>query len=118
MPNKLNAHKVTADGETFDSRKEYRRWLELKQLERDGKITALQRQVSFELLPKQTRADGKADRAVTYRADFCYNEVAPDGSYEYVVEDVKGYRGGATYAVFTIKRKLLLWRYGLTIREI
>lgn len=116
MPkNKLNAHKVVVDGETFDSRKEYRRWCELKQMEANGKIRGLERQVAFELLPKQTRADGKTERAVKYIADFVYT----DENNHLIVEDVKGYRGGgAIYSLFVLKRKLMLYRYGLTVKEI
>lgn len=39
--------------EKYDSIKEYERWLELQQMERDGKISELKRQVEFELTPKQ-----------------------------------------------------------------
>lgn len=115
MPkNKLNAHKVVVDGETFDSRKEYRRWCELKQMEAIGKIRGLERQVPFTLLPKQKRSDGKTEREVKYVADFLYT----DENNQQIVEDVKGYRGGATYAIFTTKRKLMLYRYGITISEV
>jgi hypothetical protein len=112
--NKLNAHKTVVDGVEFDSKKEAARWVELRQLEADGKIRGLERQVPFEILPKQKRADGKTERAVTYRADFMYT----DENNQLVVEDVKGYRGGAAYAVFVLKRKLMLYRFGLSVKEI
>ncbi len=51
--NKYAALKMTVDGITFDSRKEARRYTELKLLERTGKITDLQRQVKFKLIPAQ-----------------------------------------------------------------
>ena len=35
-----------------------------------------------------------------------------------VVEDVKGYTAGQAYAVFKIKKKLMLYVHGIRIREI
>jgi len=107
--NKYGAKKVTApNGEVFDSAKEYRRWCELRLLERAGKISGLKRQVTFELIPKQ---DG--ERACKYVADFVYCDA--DGNT--VVEDTKGYKKGAAYDLFVIKRKLFLYRYGIKIKE-
>lgn len=37
---------------------------------------------------------------------------------ETVVEDVKGYKKGAAYALFVVKRKLMLQEYGIKVREI
>ena len=59
----------TSDGIVHDSMKEANRWCELKMLEKAGLIQDLQRQVKFELIPKQ---DG--ERAVHYVADFVYVE--------------------------------------------
>lgn len=89
------------------SKKERERAWELKMLERAGKIQSLSEQVVFELLPKQ---DG--EKAVTYIADFTYWK---DGRF--VVEDVKGYRKGTAYQLFVIKRKLMLYRYGIKVKE-
>lgn len=50
---KYHSKKITVDGETFDSKKEYRRYRELLLLERAGLITNLQRQVKFLLIPAQ-----------------------------------------------------------------
>ena len=112
--NKYNARKDVVDGMTFDSQKEAARWRELVLLQRLGKITGLQRQVTFELIPKQ-KAGGKTERACRYVADFVYY---PSGEAVPVVEDVKGCRKGAAYAVYTIKRKLFLQKYGITITEV
>lgn len=69
---KYHNRKVTRDGETFDSVKEYRRFCELRLLERAGAVTDLRRQVKFELIPAQ-RIDGKVvERACSYVADFVY----------------------------------------------
>lgn len=53
--NKYGAKRVKdpVTGELFDSSKEYRRWCELKLLERAGKVSGLKRQVTFELIPTQ-----------------------------------------------------------------
>jgi hypothetical protein len=107
--NKYYSRKVTIDGITFDSQKEARRFRELCLLERAGQITDLQRQVKFELIPSQ-RIDGKVvERACTYVADFVYLE-----NYKWVVEDTKGFKTKD----YIIKRKLMLHKYGIRIREI
>lgn len=121
---KYKSKKTIVDGIEFDSRKEANRYCELKLLQRAGKIQNLELQKAFELIPAQREADtigkrggiikGKViEKAVFYRADFVYTE-----NGETVVEDVKGYKGGGAYAVFTIKRKLLLYKYGIKIKEI
>lgn len=104
--NKYGAKKVkTLDGQVFDSQKEYRRCIELQIMERAGKISDLQRQVKYELIPKQ-----KGERACTYVADFVYKD--SDGNT--VVEDVKGVRTDA----YKIKRKLMLSIHGIRIQEV
>lgn len=121
---KYKSKKTIVDGIEFDSRKEADRYCELKLLQRAGKIQNLELQKAIELIPAQREADtigkrggiikGKViEKAVFYRADFVYTE-----NGETVVEDVKGYKGGGAYAVFTIKRKLLLYKYGIKIKEI
>lgn len=104
--NKYGNRKVVVDGITFDSRKEANRYQELKLLERAGKIHDLQMQVPFELIPKQ---DG--ERSCRYVADFVYTDAETD---QKVVEDTKGVRTD----VYKIKRKLMLFNYGIKIREI
>lgn len=106
---KYGNRKVVIDGIQFDSAKESRRYCELKLLQRAGKIQELQLQKEFELLPSQ-KIDGKVvERAVKYKADFYYLQ---DGRV--VVEDTKGFRTKD----YIIKRKLLLWRFGIRIIEI
>ena len=119
------------DGITFDSAKEARRYWELKMMERAGRISDLQRQVAYVLIPTQ-RAEGTEiykrgpnkgqrkpgevlEKECRYVADFVYTM---DGKT--VVEDVKGYRdpASAAYAKFVIKRKLMLERYGIQIQEV
>ena len=107
--NKYGSKKTTVEGVTFDSKKEAKRYQELRILEKAGAITDLQRQVKFELIPAQ-RIDGKvAERRVEYKADFVYTQ---DG--QTIVEDTKGYKTKD----YIIKRKLMLWVHGIRIREI
>ena len=96
-------------------------------MERAGKINQLRLQVPFELIPNQyetvtvqlktktKQVQKLVERKVEYVADFVYNDLE---SGETVVEDVKGYRLGGAYAVFQIKRKLMLQVYGIKVREI
>lgn len=107
--NKYHSRKITVNGETFDSLKEYHRFVDLSLLEKQGKIEKLQRQVSYLLIPSQY-IDGKCvERACKYKADFVYSE---NGNV--VVEDAKGYRTKD----YIIKRKLLLYMYGIKIKEV
>jgi len=122
---KYNASKVVYDGITFDSKKECKRYMELKLLERGNVIRDLRLQVEFELLPNQYATEkrygknGKPlkdkkvllERRVVYRADFVYilNE-----TNETVIEDVKGIK----LPEYILKRKLFLYRYGVPIHEI
>ena len=72
--------------EKYDSRKEYHRCLELRLLEKAGRISDLQRQTPLLISSAFVDSGGKKHRAITYCADFIYVE---DGRE--VVEDVKGY---------------------------
>lgn len=106
---KYHSRKITKDGITFDSVKEYRRFCELSLLERAGAITDLKRQVKFELIPSQ-RVDGKVvERACSYVADFVYKQRGKT-----VVEDTKGFKTKD----YIIKRKLMLYVHGIRIKEV
>lgn len=111
--NKYHARKWELGGMTFDSRKEARRWQELRYLLRAGVISRLERQTPFELIPAQKDETGRVvERAVTYRADFTYR----DEHGNYIVEDVKS--KATRTPEYIIKRKLLLYRHGIRIREV
>ncbi len=117
--------KITVDGIQFDSKREAARYQELKLLERAGVISFLQRQTKFQLIPDQhapsnavyTKGPRKGQRKpgklleheCSYIADFCYIQ-----NGETVVEDAKGYRT----EVYRIKKKLMLERYGIQIKEV
>lgn len=111
---KYKNKKIVVNGIQFDSQKEAKRYQELKLLEDAGEITKLERQVKFDLLPNQKDSNGKVvERKVQYIADFVYIK-----NGKVCVEDVKGYREGGAYRVFVIKRKLMLYRFGLVVKEI
>lgn len=105
---KYRNHKVETYEGTFDSKKEYQRWIELKVLANAGKISKLQRQVPYLLIPTQ-RTGTVTERAVKYIADFVYEK---DGRV--IVEDTKGVKTPE----YIIKRKLLLFFYGIEIQEV
>lgn len=114
--NKYRARKIQFDGESFDSKKEFVRYQELKMLEKAGEIKNLRRQVKYVLIPSQKDELGKViEREVSYKADFVYN--LPGVEYE-VVEDVKGFKGSKAYDIFVIKRKMMLRFYGIRIKEV
>lgn len=109
---KYNSRKTVIDGITFDSKKEAKRYLELKQMEKDGLIHDLKLQVPFILIPSfEVVVDGKKRkrRNMKYVADFVYYR-----DDEKVIEDVKGLRT----PVYNIKKKLFEYRYHETITEV
>ena len=107
---KYHNKKTEIDGEIFDSRKEAKRWCELKLMERAGLITDLRRQVPFGLIPNLKDESGRViERAVKYVADFCYIQ-----NGEAVVEDVKGLRTRE----YVLKRKLMLYFHGIRVKEV
>lgn len=132
--NKLGNRSVTIDGIKFDSRREGNRYCELKLLQMAGKISNLELQKRYELIPARyeevetgefykvgsKKGQPKTKKvckelAVDYVADFVYEE-----NGKTVVEDAKGFRdpSSATYKVFVIKRKLMLWVHDIAIKEV
>ena len=134
---KYKAKKTIVDGIEFDSKHEADRYRELVLLERAGQIQNLRRQVKYILIPaiygsdivgvRVGRRKGKAiERECSYIADFVY-EVPVSTSYENsdghvvfadgfetIVEDAKGVRTKD----YIIKRKLMLYRHGIRIKEV
>lgn len=120
-----NVKTKTSDGSIFDSMKEARRYEQLLLLQKAGKITSLQRQVAYELLPNQyetyTRYSKKGERLkdgtklverkVEYVADFVYTDTETG---ENIVEDAKGVRTKE----YIIKRKLMYAIHGIRIHEV
>jgi hypothetical protein len=106
---KYGNQKIMLDGICFDSRKEARRYSALKLLERAGKISDLELQKEYTLIPSQYIGKKCVERAVKYKADFVYQE-----NGKTVVEDTKGMRTKD----YIIKRKLMLYIHNIQIKEI
>lgn len=112
--NKFNASKIKLDGMTFDSTKEYKRYIELKALQQRGEIKELQHHTKFELAPK-TKIEGekRAKPALRYFADFSYYLI----NGEYIVEDVKSV---ATRKLpsYRNKKHLMKTVHNIDVREV
>lgn len=106
---KYRNKKVTIDGIVFDSKREAKRYTELKLLEKAGQIQGLELQKEYVLIPSQKINGRVAERAVKYKADFVYTE-----NGKTIVEDTKGMRTKD----YIIKRKLMLYVHGVKIKEI
>ena len=109
MPTKYGNVRTTVDGITFDSKHEANRWCELKLLEKAGEISDLRRQVKFELIPASYENGKLLARSISYIADFVYRQNGLN-----VIEDAKGCKT----EVYKIKKKLVLWKFGIEIREV
>ena len=109
----------------YDSTRESERARQLRQMEKDGRISDLREQVRYELIPAQYEEferigkrgtpikPGKRciEKSVCYVADFVYVDPVTG---ETVVEDAKGFRTDD----YIIKRKLMLFVHGIRIREV
>lgn len=104
--NKYNARKV--DG--HDSGRENARARQLKLKLKAGLISNLREQVVYTLIPSQKNEEGITERPVRYKADFVYVDKATGKT---IVEDSKGFRTPD----YIIKRKLMLFIHGITIKE-
>ena len=120
--NKYSNKKIEVDGIIFHSKREAKRYKELLLLEQAGAISNLERQVKYVLIPTQRELEtvgarggihkGKViEKECAYYADFVYFDRE---KREIVVEDTKGMRT----TDYVIKRKLMLYRHGIRIREI
>ena len=116
MENKYHAVKTGHSA----SKKEARRKRELERLEAAGLIHGLRCQVPFELIPVQRepqivgprggKKPGKLiEHSCVYVADFVYFK-----NGQQIVEDTKGFKTKD----YIIKRKLMLFRYGIKIQEV
>ena len=119
---KYRNNKIVFDNATFDSMKEYRRYLDLLSLQMAGEIKDLRRQVKYILIPAQREPDtvgkrggvkkGKLlEREVAYFADFVYIDTKTG---EEIVEDTKGIRT----TEYILKRKMMLYFHKIRIHEI
>lgn len=107
---KYGNRKTVVNGIRFDSQREADRYQALLFLQRIHQISGLERQVKFELIPAQRDERGKViEHACNYYADFVYVQ-----NGKTVVEDAKGFQTPE----YKIKRKLMLQKYGIKIREV
>jgi hypothetical protein len=102
MKSKYSAVKTEVDGIKFPSKKEAKRYGQLKMLLLAKEITDLRLQVPYELNPGGTFS-------YKYIADFVYNDKAG----KEIIEDCKGFRT----AVYRKKAKLMKKVYGIEIKE-
>lgn len=96
---KFHNVRIEVGGLKFDSKKEYKRYTELKLLELAGVIQDLRLQVPFELVPAQP-GGLRSERPLTYVADFVYFD--KEKSRE-IIEDTKGVKTD----LYIVKRKLM-----------
>ena len=125
--------KVKVDVHTFDSKKEYYRYLALMDALREGVIYDLRLQHNITLVEGYTKPDGERIRPQVYKADFTYRVNLPvpfiptSVSFEdldywrkfsngsLIIEDVKS--KGTRTQVYINKKKLMADR-GYHIREV
>lgn len=94
-PSKFRNKKTILGGLVFDSKREAKRYGDLRLLESNGEVRNLRRQVKYDLT---------GIRIATYTADFVYELRSPRGVWAEVTEDVKGYPNDR----FPMKKKLML----------
>ena len=107
-PNKFKAIKTVVDGIKFDSKREAKRWGELRLLEMDGQIAKLNRQVRFDLIVNGVKVG-------RLTVDFTYVE-----NRKLVAEDSKGFRKqtDTNYQLFKLKAALVKAIYGIEVKEV
>lgn len=105
---KYRSIKTTVDDITFDSKKEAKRYQELKLLLRANKIENLRLQVPYVLIDKS-----KYGRQIKYIADFVYYDKE---LRQEVVEDTKS--EATKTPVYMLKKRLMAEKYDIEIKEI
>ncbi len=120
---RFKPHPVDNEYGHFDSNSEYERYLLLLDMERNGEITDVKRQVTFKLLPQQTKVVRKqlktkiketikvVEQDMVYTADFTYY----NSNGELIVEDHKGSKWNVDEAM-RIKKKLLYYFHGIELK--
>lgn len=123
---KYKNKKVVIDGMTFDSTKEGRFYLFLKEKEKNGEVSNLRRQVPYELIPEVWEDEIKhlktkekivkrcVQRATHYLADFVYTDSVTG---EDVVIDVKS-DYTRRLSDYRLKKKMMRAFKGISIIEV
>lgn len=104
---KYGNRNVTLDGITFDSVGEAARWCDLRNLQRAGHISALERQVLVPLLGRDGPLKTDRGNPMHWKADFVYMERG-----QRVYEDFKGFKTPGY-----LLKKAILAAQGIIIRE-
>lgn len=123
---KFGAIRTTVDGHNFDSKKEARRYGELKLMQLAGAIAGLELQPRFPIVINGEPVRYPSGVAMEYRGDFKYVDTH---TRRVVVEDVKGIRKtprapgvksprheGTDTDASKIKRALVAAIYGYEVR--
>ncbi len=121
---KYNNKKIVNEFGTWDSKKEFKRWLVLKEADAQGMITDLQRQVKFELIPavrekyikhlktKDKECERTIQLPITYTCDFQYTK-----NGETIIEDVKA-SPKMLPKDFVLKEKMMFALKGIKIKRV
>lgn len=105
---KYNNIKTLIDGITFHSKREAKRYSELKLMQAGNIISELRLQVPYTLIPAQ-KGVLRNELALKYIADFVYyNKIIKD----IIIEDVKGVKT----PIYIAKRKMMK-KLGFEITE-
>ena len=110
---KFFSKKVVVEGITFDSKKEGKIYLELKEKEKKGIIKDLELQKEY-ILQDKFKLNNKTRRAITYKSDFTYKTTEDDKLH---VVDVKS-PYTAKDKVYRMKKKMFEYKYGIELEEI
>lgn len=124
---KYNNVKTALDGHIFASKREASRYAQLKLLQSAGEIRNLQLQPVFtftmaglEVRHKNYKQPLKyvdCKRALKYIADFSYewlDRTQQHKGWQIVIEDSKGFKTPE----YKIKRALMLYFYGIEVKEV
>jgi hypothetical protein len=107
-PSKYGAVRTVVDGVSFASKKEARRYSELKLLQRAGEIAELRLQPRYPLVVNGLKV-------CTYVGDFAYHPTFQGATMaQEVVEDAKGFKTPE----YKLKAKLFQALQGFPIREV
>lgn len=122
--NKYGNNQFVFEDMKFASKLEWKRYMILREAEKEGKITNLRCQVEFLLLPnmykhvvvrlktKSKLVDKLVQRKVIYTADFVYEK-----NGETVVEDCKGSTSSKFASRdFPLRKKMMYFFHGKEIR--
>jgi hypothetical protein len=111
---------TTVDGIKFASKKEARRYGELRLLDRAGVIMKLECHPKYNLTIAGEPMMSPSNRQIRYEGDFRYEERvdADSDDWEIVIEDCKGYlpKANPVYRLFSLKRAVIKAMTGIDIR--